>query len=378
MNSRERMRVAMRKGIPDRVPAMCQLAFGHYALHSGEDPVAAWHDTETFARAQVALQRRYRFDGILVNMPGRDPDWRRQVASIEAAGAGQRVRWRDGGQTVFPGDDSPHALLADGQRPRLPFEQLDPASLFYVEPHAQGGMRCLRSFPPWQAATLQRVRELTGGEVSVHAEVFSPFSQLMELGDHEGTLMALILEPKKVLAALDRLADGTAVLAGLYADAGCDALLISSAFVGAGFISRRHYATFELPFLQRIVSYTKARRPDLPVYVHTCGAIGDRLDLMEQAGIDGIDTLDPPPLGTVELGAAIERLGKRLFLKGNLDPIRDVLECSPAATRAAAEARLGVAGPGGAYILSTACSVPPHANPANILELTAAAEAWRG
>lgn len=38
-----------------------------------------------------------------------------------------------------------------------------------------------------------------------------------------------------------------------------------------------------------------------PIYTHTCGAIGDRLNLMKETGTDGIVTLDQPPPGTVDL-----------------------------------------------------------------------------
>lgn len=72
MTGRARMDVAMRLGTPDRVPVMCQLALGHYFLQAGLDPIEIWHSTEGFAEALVRLQRRYRFDGILVNLPGRD------------------------------------------------------------------------------------------------------------------------------------------------------------------------------------------------------------------------------------------------------------------------------------------------------------------
>ena len=50
MNSRERVASAMRHEIPDRVPVMCQLALGHYFLHSGHAPADIWFDSEVFVR----------------------------------------------------------------------------------------------------------------------------------------------------------------------------------------------------------------------------------------------------------------------------------------------------------------------------------------
>ena len=392
MTPRERMALAMARGQPDRPPLMCQLALGHYFLNTDLDEVEVWHDSEAFAQALVTLQRRYGFEGILVNLPGRDPEWRRHVREITPDGRGNRVvRWADGSVTVAPPDDNPHVRPATGEVPKVPFEGVDPEALFYVEPHDLSGVTYPYAwgfggevapvggadfFPPWHFDTLRRVRAVAGPDVSVHAELFSPFTQLMELLGYAEGLMALVLDPGKCRAILERLADGAACLGGLFAREDVDAVLVSSAFVGAGFISRAHYQAFELPFLTRVVEGVRAARPDLPVYLHTCGAIGDRLDLMEATGVDGIDTLDPPPLGTVDLAAALGILGKRVFIKGNLDPVGTLLRGSPGEVREAALERLRLAAPGGAYILSTACSVPPATPPGNILALGEAVEAF--
>ncbi len=72
MSPKERLHAAMRRRLPDRVPVMCQLALGHYFLNSTEDAFAIWYTSGGFARALVELARRYRFDGILINLPGRD------------------------------------------------------------------------------------------------------------------------------------------------------------------------------------------------------------------------------------------------------------------------------------------------------------------
>jgi hypothetical protein len=370
---------------------MCQLALGHYFLNTDQDEIEIWHDGQAFAQALVTLQRRYGFDGILVNLPGRDPDWRRHVREIAPDGRGNRVVvWSDGSFTVAPPDDNPHVYHETGEGRTVPFEVVDPDALFYLDPHDLSGLTYPYSwgfggevapvggpgfFPPWHFDTLRQVRAMAGSDVSVHAELFSPFTQLMELLGYSQGLMALILDPAKCRAILERFAEGAACLGGLYAREDVDAVLVSSAFVGAGFISRAHYEAFELPFLRRVVEGIRAVRPGLPVYVHTCGAIGDRLDLMEATGVDGIDTLDPPPLGTVELAEALEILGKRVFIKGNLDPVHTLLEGTPEDVREAALGRLRLAAPGGAYILSTACSVPPTAPPENLLALLEAVEA---
>lgn len=389
VTGRERMDIAMRLGTPDRVPVMCQLALGHYFLHSGLDAVEIWHATDAFAEALLRLQRRYGFDGILVNLPGRDPDWRRQVARVDEREGERVITWTTGWYTSAPPDDNPHVYQPDGTRYFPAFDEVDPDRLFYVEPHDLSGITYPfswgfsadpappgpRFFPPWHYDTIKAVVERVGDAISVHGEVFSPFSQFMELLDYTNGLVALVDDAGKVKACLERLSAGAVELGCGQVAAGAQAVLISSAFAGAGLISRAHYAEFVLPYERRVVEGIKSRH-DVPVYTHTCGAIGDRLDLMEATGTNGIDTLDPPPLGTVELADAKRLTSGRMFIKGNIDPVNTMLLGSPEDVLAASRDRIETAGPGGGYILSTACSVAPAAPPSNILELREAVERW--
>lgn len=355
---------------PDRVPVMCQLALGHYFLQTPFDPVDIWYDSQVFGDALVALQRRYGFDGILVNLPGREPAWRRSIAATERQDDETFVRWVEGPISIVPCDDNPRVVdEALGIRRPPAFESLDPDALFYVEPHGRLGVTCVEEFPPWQFRTLEYVRSIAP-DVSVHGEVFSPLSQFVELLGCSEAMIALLDDPGKVTACLSRLAEGAVALGRGLHEAGADAVLISSAFAGGGFISRTHYEEFVLRHEQRIVSALKAS--GAIVYTHTCGAIGDRLDLMQQSGTCGIDTLDPPPLGTVDLAAARRELAPTVFIKGNIDPVNTMLRGSPEACRQSALERIAIAGPAG-YILSTACSVPPRTPPGNILELARAA-----
>jgi hypothetical protein len=387
LNSRERMQVAMRLGQPDRVPVMCQLALGHYFLHAGIDPIETWHSTEGFGEALIKLQRRYGFDGILVNLPGRDPNWRNCIDIVQK-GSGERIiHWKNGWKTTVPPDDLPHVYRDDGSIFHANFAEIDPEKLFYAEPYDLLGLTYPYSdslngepaplgqdfFPAWQFDTLKYVLARVGNDVSVHSEIFSPFSQFMELLDYTNGLMALMDDPGKVRACLDALAEGAIALGRGQAETGAHAILISSAFAGAGFISRAHYGEFVLPYERKVIAGIKAEY-DIPIYTHTCGAIGDRLDLMEQTGANGIDTLDPPPLGTVELAEAKREIGGRMFIRGNVDPVNVVLMGKPRDVLAAARRCVEIAAPGGGYILSTACSVAPQAPPENIMQLRVAVD----
>jgi uroporphyrinogen decarboxylase len=386
MISKERVAHAMRIGKPDRVPVMCQLALGHYFLQCSIPGIEIWHSTEGFGEALIELQRRYRFDGILINLPGRDPGWRSYIKRIEEREQGKVIHWNNGWTTVCPPDDNPHVFRENGERYQASFDELDPEELFYVEPHDIKGIsypyywgfsgdlpRRSDFFPPWQFDTIDYVLSRVGNSVSTHAEIFSPFSQFLELVGCAGALVALIDDAEKCEDCLDALSEGAIALGRGQAAHGVDAILVSSAFAGAGFLSPAHYRRFVLPFERKVIRGIKEFR-DIPVYTHTCGAIGDRLELMAETGTNGIDTLDPPPLGSVELRDAKQRIGDRLFIKGNLDPVNTLLRGSRSSVREAATRCIEAASKGGGYILSSACSVSPHTPSENLIALAEVAE----
>ena len=385
MNSKERIKAAMRHEPVDRVPVMCQLAIGHYLLNTDLTPVELWYTSEGFARALVTLQERYRFDGILINLLGTDPDWMRHVDRIETAEDGsQTVFYTNGDTARCPADDNAHHLPAGGHR-RPTLDEVDPERIYYDDPHGVGGLKYPFYFglEPYQAdrndywpdyvwRSIDLVLGQVGERVSVHSEIFSPWTHLMELFSYEQALMHIMDDPEKVHAILAAYTEGTADLGARQARRGVDAVLISSAFAGGGFISPRQYEEFVLPYEQEVAR--RIHREDVPVYTHTCGDIGDRLELMVQTGIDGIDTLDPPPLGSIDLEDAKRRVGDRIFFKGNIDPVNTLLNKSRREVREDALWRLKVGSPGGGYILSSACSVSPRVRPENLTVLVEASE----
>ncbi len=373
MTSKERILTAMDLGTPDRVPVMCQLSIGHYLVQLGLDPAEYWIDNEVISEAFIEMARRYHFDGILVNLPGRSPDARAHVTEITRNADGSRViHYKDEGRCNCPRDDLP--MHVEG--PKLSLADIDPDKLYYEDPHCLGGLKYPfyydlqptgEAFPEFIFTIIDTVLARVRDELSVHSEVFSPFTQLMERLGYEAGLMGLLEDPDKCKAMLARFAAGAADLATRQAARGLDAVLISSAFAGGGFISRAMYEEFVLPYEAIVVKAIKAA--GVKAYTHTCGAIGDRLELMEASGIDGIDTMDPPPLGDTDLADAKARVGSRIFLKGNIDSVNILLRGSAEDVRKSAMEKVQVAGADGGYILSSACSVAPRVPAENLAVL---------
>ncbi|HEX2905772.1 MAG TPA: uroporphyrinogen decarboxylase family protein [Phototrophicaceae bacterium] len=391
LNSKARMARAMSHQPVDRVPVMCQLSLGHYFLNLADrwQPHEIWFTSDAFADALLTLRERYRFDGILINIPGRDPNWLETVASIEKqAGGSEIITWKAGGRTLIPPDDNAQYEAA-GQPPYPDFMAFDPETDFdrldewpqytwgvYHTPYLSGKTPgLLTAVPEYFYHTIDQVRAAVGATISIHGEVFSPFTHFLELFGYQEAMLALVLDAGKAAAILDRLADAALVWGRAQAQRGVDAVLISSAFAGAGFISPQMYAQFVLPYERKVVDALHAEFPALPVYTHTCGKLGDRLELLAASHTDGVDTLDPPPLGDTELADAKARIGQQLFIKGNLNAVALLTDTRQQVIDRARSA-LASGKPGGGYILSTACSVAPRVEPWKLELLSDLAEEY--
>jgi hypothetical protein len=373
MTPKERMAAAMSRSVPDRVPVMCQMSIGHMLLQTGAEPARFWHAADAFADGLVKMRSLYGFDGILVSLHGHSAGWERRVAAMEPGPDGDRIRWKNGDTTFFPFDDLP--VVHPATTPVRPdFGRFDPESLppeiAYI-PVSQGLRFALD--PEHLYDVISIVRELAGGEFSIHGEVTSPLDYFLDLFGFEQAMIGFLEDPGRAAQVLGRFTAGVVAVAEGLVDEGVDAVKISSPFAGAGFLSAAFYRTFVLPYESRIVRAVEAR--GARAYLHTCGDIHDRLELMAGSGASGIECLDPPPLGRVDLADAKRRIGGKVFIKGNIDPVHVLFSGSTEFVRADALRRVAAGKPGGGYILSTACSIAPRTPRENVLILAEAAEA---
>lgn len=391
MTGRERIALTMRHREPDRVPVMCQLSMGHYNLNGGYKPHEIWYETEAFADAAVKCARRYGFDGILVVVAGRPPGYLDNLVSLREDDEGQHAVWRNGDRTFFPWDDMPHYYPADTSKPtRAVFDNFDPDRdlacidhylgyvwnvLFHMQEvpgKSDAGPLRADSIPDYMFRAFDMVKARVGNELSLHGSVYSPLTHFFELFGYEPALTGFINDPARAHAVLDRLTEGVIAWGLALAARGADALDLSSAFVAAPFLSRRMYKEFVVPYERRVNEAFRAA--GCVVYTHTCGRIGDRLDLLEQTATMGIDTLDPPPLGNCDIAVAKRDFGSRLFFKGNMNSVALLGYKTREEVLAEASRPLVAGKPGAGYILSTACSVAPRVEPWKLEMLVPLAE----
>lgn len=376
--SRTRIAAAMRRERPDRVPVMCQPALGFVLRQLPDlDPIDVWHSHDgALARGFCAISQRFGFDGVLIPAVGAAPLDERTVARIDRSNPeGPVVHFKNGDSCVYCRNDLPRYTHA--VPPERDIVDLDPAAvadrLAYHPPSTRLRM-WLAPDAAGRVAELRQARAIVGPDVSVHGALYSPEDYLIDQMGADGAMIALLTEPEKCRELLQRFAGAVAGHAREQIAAGADALNVSAPWSGQNFMSPAMYRDLIAP--AQAVLVAAARAGGVPSYCHTCGAIGDRLETIIDTGFDGIECLDPPPLGNVELADAVRRIGHRAFIKGNIDPVHTLLKGTSNQVRADVIRRLeiGMQAPG--FILSTACAIAPDTPAENVMLLRELAERY--
>ena len=360
--------MAMRLQRPDRVPLMCQFSFGFINQQlkgSGISPMEMWLDADKYVEGLIILRNRFDFDGILVSIHGHYKDWRSQIKKVDLE-QGIEIATFKNRRESYPDDDLPSAEFFNSHDKDIESIKVQdiPDEISYI-PSSKDCHAFLDLQDPFRVFDI--IVEKVNGEYSIHGEVTSPFDYFLDLLGYENALLALLHNPDKCKQILQRYTDGLVRLAGNMCKQNIDAVKISSPFAGMGFISPDQYLEFEQPYIGQIIDVIS--RSGKFSYIHTCGLINDRLEYMRDTGTNGLECLDPPPIGNVELEDAFERISEKMFIKGNIDPVNTLFNGSEETITADVRQRLqiGMQNPG--FILSTACSVAPKTPSENVVLL---------
>jgi uroporphyrinogen-III decarboxylase len=373
MTSRERIINAMNFREPDRVPLMCQFSMGYILLQAKISPAEFWFSGNTYRDILLNMREIHKFDGILVTLHGHDSDWLKEVREIKETGSGEMVFWKNGDRTLCPYDDLPqHFPEHESKLSHISDLNINsiPEIIEYI-PVSQG---LYFKIHPDNTYSIFDTIFKKAENYSIHSEITSPFDYLLDLLGHQEALIALMDYPEKCKEILQKYTNGLLLLAEGMCEKNIDAVKISSPYAGSGFISPAFYKEFVLPFESQISK--GIRKKGKHVYIHTCGSIGDRLELIAESETSGIECLDPPPIGDVDLLDAKKRLGKKCFIKGNIDSVNTLLKKSELEVKRDAKERIMIGKAGSGFILSTACSIAPRVKRENILALYESVEEY--
>jgi len=373
MRSRDLVHQAMKMERPSRFPVMCQMANGHTVINTGVHPIEYFTDNEVWADCLLRMRALYDFDGILCHKPGRVHGLMDLVESSDYDAETPFLNLSDGSRIECTRDDDAYYYNETDNFKRPTIDDLDPGDLLGWAPESFLAFQASKAtlpvtdpdgFEDHVFGMLDIVLAKAGDEYSVHGEVRAPFDHFLNILGMEDGLMAILDNPEKTQEVLAETTKWSIALAVAQVRRGAQAIKISSPFAGNSFLSREMYIDFIQPFEGALAK--AGREEGAEIYTHTCGAIGDRLDLLCDAGVSGIECLDPPPLGDVDITEAVAELKDKIFIKGNVDPVNTLLRGEKDQVRDDVSKILEAARDMKGFVLSSACSVAPPTPPDNI------------
>ncbi|HVK54346.1 MAG TPA: uroporphyrinogen decarboxylase [Burkholderiales bacterium] len=174
----------------------------------------------------------------------------------------------------------------------------------------------------------------------------------------------LYKRPDLLHRLLETTAQAVAAYLNAQIEAGVQAVMLFDTWGGA--LSHRAYREFSLRYMEQVVSNLKREHDGekVPVIAFTKGG-GLWLESIADIGVDAIG-LD----WTIDINAARSRVGNRVALQGNMDPM--TLFGSKEAIRAEAKAILNAFGSGSGHVFNLGHGVSQHTPPESVAELVAA------
>ncbi len=141
---------------------------------------------------------------------------------------------------------------------------------------------------------------------------------------------------------------------------------------GGTIFSLKNLREFILPYYKKI--YQECKKNGMLIVQHSCGKIDEFLPDMVDAGLNGIQALEPT--AGVDLAGLKEKLGDRLCFFGGLDSSRVLNFGTPKDIEEDVKKCIKAAGSGGGYFTGPSHNII-HAPWENILALRAAIEKYR-
>ena len=124
-------------------------------------------------------------------------------------------------------------------------------------------------------------------------------------------------------------------------------------------MSPRDFAEFVVPYDTRLIAQVHAQ-PGCYTIIHSHGKVNNFLEQFADTGTDGLNVLEPPPIGDTQLADAKRRIGDRVCLIGNIQ-YDDLARGDDATIDRLVQETMTQGAPGGRFILSPCAS--PYESP---------------
>lgn len=217
-----------------------------------------------------------------------------------------------------------HENILRATKDYLPFTRETLTALPNPDPAKDGRM-------PEKLKALRLLRDEFGDSVAVYGSLAGPYSTAGLVFGMETTMVTALTGPELLAAAQDRFVDYQARYAKAQFDAGAHALWLGDCDAFSGMLSVDQYRDFVFPHCKRLVDRIKAET-DLLVHLHVSEISVPHLLVEAELGVD-IVSVGPD----ADIAAVREAFAGTQCFSGNLDPIRVLMNGTPAQN--AAEAR---------------------------------------
>lgn len=207
---------------------------------------------------------------------------------------------------------------------------------------------------------VSKLKKAVGREVPVFGWAPPPFRTACMYRGVSKIMLDLIDEPQHVLELMEVCLEQGIAYAKILIESGADYVFISNPTASSTVISREHYKKYVHPFTKKMCSAIESM--GYQVLYHICGKWHDRLDLLneEHVAIFHVDKVD--------IKEAKEKLSQSCIM-GNVKTVDTLLNGTREAVERETLECIKAGAPGGGYILSADCVVPPKVTRSNFLAL---------
>lgn len=311
-------------GHPSRIPVVPLVGI-HSAKLARISVSDALRDGEKMAKAELFALNRYGYDGIFPFMD----------LTVEAEAMGCEIYEREG---EIPAVAKP--IVKEPEN----IEKLE-----VPDPQRDG------RFPVFLKA-VEEMSEKVGRDVTVCAYITGPFTLASHLMGIKQVFINCIRSPE-TLNELLKVATSVSMRYGKdLVDVGAHVVMILEPV--AALISPAHFRQFVTSYISKIAD--NIRRNKAFSILHICGKNSALLEEMAKTGVNGIN-ID----ALVDIGFAEEKVGNKVCIMGNVNPIQVMLNGSPEDIKKASEECIEKAG-GRGFILSSGCEIPKDTPPENV------------
>ncbi|OGJ89589.1 MAG: hypothetical protein A2487_15230 [Candidatus Raymondbacteria bacterium RifOxyC12_full_50_8] len=352
MNSRERVKAAIEKKMPDRLPI-------DLLWPRAETIRALQKHFRCGAKEEVlrALDIDFRWIPVLCQYPEYEKTTTGKLEG-DAPGAGRRYIFHDKqtfedhwGIVQRVGDDGKYVEWKDG--PLAGKEDLGAWSL----PHAV--------YPSIEeiAGNIQPFKNNV-----VITEIEFPFKIAWHVCGYEHFMMQMVLNPDFVHKLYDHLYAFQEKKACIAAHAGYDIIALVGDIAGQNgmFFSPEMFDQYDRPRFTHLINSVKAIRPDIKIFFHSDGDVEPAIPSLIQCGVD---ILNPVQSACMDPAKIKKMYGDRLTFHGAISVQDTVPFGSAKDVRNEVIKRIQTVGYNGGYIVSPENSIPFDAPLENILAI---------